>query len=176
MFGLTTTNTIALYLFIAFQIILAPIHALPNLQRRGLPGAVYTCSSENFAGNCGWSLPSTNCRIATAKSIGPDPGGYCTLYKNFDCTESVRTLRFPGVSSRLPYYMSFKCGVGVGISGTVAPQANADADLKLKALPADRLAGGVGSADRKKHLKELQAMEKDEFSEGMIGMKKDMYY
>lgn len=176
MLGLKTTNEITLYLCIVVQIILAPIHALPNLQRRGLPGAVYTCDEENFGGDCGWSLPSTNCRIATAKSIGPDPGGYCTLYKKFDCTESVRTLRFPGVSSGLPDYMSFKCGVGVGISGTVAPQANPNANLSLKALPADRLAGGVGSADRKKHLKELQAMEKDGFSEGMIGLKKDMYY
>lgn len=176
MLGLTITNAIALYLFVALQTIFAPIYALPKLQRRGLPGAVYTCDEDNFGGDCAWSLPSTTCRIASAKSIGPDPGGYCTLYKNFDCTESVRTLRFPGVSSNLPYYMSFKCGVGVGISGTVAPQANADLDLSLKALPADRLAGGVGSADRKKHLKELRAMEKDGFSTGLIGLKKDMYY
>ncbi|KAF3040341.1 hypothetical protein E8E12_008877 [Didymella heteroderae] len=176
MFGLKISNTMAFYLFLVLQIVFAPSHALPNLQRRGLPGAVYTCADENFSGDCGWSLPSTNCRIATAKSIGPDPGGYCTLYKKFDCTESVRTLRFPGVSSGLPAYMSFKCGVGVGISGTVAPQGSADLDLSLKALPADRLAGGVGSADRKKHLKELQAMEKDGFSEGLIGLKKDMYY
>lgn len=176
MFCLTTTYAITLYLFIAFQTVFTSIHALPTLQRRGLPGAVYTCDEDNFSGDCAWSLPSTNCRIATAKSIGPDPGGYCTLYKRFDCTESVRTLRFPGVSSGLPAYMSFKCGVGVGISGTVAPQASANADLSLKALPADRLAGGVGSADRKKHLKVLQAMEKDGFSEGMIGLKKDMYY
>ena len=122
------------------------------------------------------SLPTTICRIATAKSIGPDPGSYCTLYRNFDCTESVRTLRFPGASSGLPDYMSFKCGVGVGISGTVAPQANANADLSLKALPADRLAGGVGSTERKKHFEELKAMEKDGFSEGLIGLKKDIYY
>ncbi|KAJ4384250.1 hypothetical protein N0V86_001097 [Didymella sp. IMI 355093] len=176
MFGLTTTNALVLYLFIAVQIIFPSSHALPTLQRRGLPGAVYTCSGENFSGSCGWSVPTTDCRIATAKSIGPDPGGYCTLYKKFDCTESVRTLRFPGLSSDLPDYMSFKCGVGVGISGTVAPQANATSGLSLKALPADRLAGGVGSTERKKHLQELQAMEKDGFSEGMIGLNKDMYY
>ncbi|KAJ4413234.1 hypothetical protein N0V91_000208 [Didymella pomorum] len=175
MLGLTTMNATTLYLLIAFQTIFAPTHASPSLQRRGLPGAVYVCNEDNFGGDCGWSLPSTNCRIASAKSIGPDPGGYCTLYKNFDCTDSVRTLRFPGVSSGLPDYQSFKCGVGVGISGTVAPQANANADLSIKQA-ADRLAGGVGSADRKKHLKELQAMEKDGFSEGMIGLKKDMYY
>ena len=72
--------------------------------------------------------------------------------------------------------MSFRCGVGVGISGTVAPQANANADLSLKALPADRLAGGVGSLERKAHSKELQAMEKDGFREGLIGLKKHMYY
>ena len=176
MFGLTSINAIAVYSFLLLPTIFSPSHALPNLQRRGLPGAVYTCSGENFSGSCGWSLPNTNCRIATAKSIGPDPGGYCTLYKNFDCTDSVRTLRFPGASSNLPEYMAFKCGVGVGISGTVAPQAKANPDLSLKALPADRLAGGVGSTERKKHLKELQAMEKDGFSEGLIGLKKDMYY
>lgn len=176
MFGFTIPNAAALYLFVLFHTILAPSHAFPNLQKRGLPGAVYTCTGENFSGDCGWSLPTTNCRIANAKSIGPDPGGYCTLYKKFDCTDSVRTLRFPGASSALPEYMSFKCGVGVGISGTVAPQANANPDLSLKALPADRLAGGVGSSERKAHLKELQAMEKDGFSEGLIGLKKDMYY
>ncbi|KAH6620233.1 hypothetical protein C7974DRAFT_228674 [Boeremia exigua] len=176
MFGLSISNAAALYLIVLFHAILAPSHALPNLQRRGLPGAVYTCTGENFSGDCGWSLPTTNCRIATAKSIGPDPGGYCTLYRKFDCTDSVRTLRFPGASSDLPKYMSFKCGVGVGISGTVAPQAQANPDLSLKALPADRLAGGVGSLERKAYLKELQAMEKDGFSEGLIGLKKDMYY
>ncbi|KAF1934284.1 uncharacterized protein M421DRAFT_415321 [Didymella exigua CBS 183.55] len=176
MFSLTAANAIALYLFIVFQVIFAPSNALPNLQRRGLPGAVYTCTGENFSGDCGWSLPTTNCRIATAKSIGPDPGGYCTLYKKFDCTMSVRTLRFPGVSTGLPDYMSFRCGMGIGISGTVGPQANANPDLSLKALPADRLAGGVGSTERKKHLQELQAMEKDGFKEGMIGLRKDMYY
>jgi len=176
MFGLIVSKAAALYLFILLHTILASSHALPNIQRRGLPGAVYTCTGENFSGACGWSLPTTNCRIATAKSIGPDPGGYCTLYRKFDCTDSVRTLRFPGVSSGLPDYMSFKCGVGVGISGTVAPQAKGSPDLSLKALPADRLAGGVGSSERRAHLKELQAMEKDGFSEGMIGLKKDVYY
>lgn len=176
MFGLGTTTRTALYLFFLLHTIFAFSQALPNLQRRGLPGAVYTCTAENFSGDCGWSLPTTNCRIANAQSIGPDSGGYCTLYKNFDCTDSVRTLRFPGVSAGLPKYMSFKCGVGVGISGTVAPQANADADLRLKALPADRLAGGVGSLERKAHLKELQAMEKDGFSEGLIGLKENTYY
>lgn len=176
MLRLSLANTTILYFFILLQTIFTSSNALPSLQRRGLPGAVYTCSSENFSGSCGWSLPTTNCRIASAQSIGPDPGGYCTLYKNFDCTDSVRTLRFPGASSSLPKYMSFKCGVGVGISGTVAPQAKANPDLSLKALPADRLAGGVGSTERKAHLKELQAMEKDGFSEGLIGLRKDMYY
>lgn len=176
MFGIHHTSATALYLLALLHTIVAPSHALPNLQRRGLPGAVYTCSGEQFSKDCGWSLPTTDCRIASAKSIGPDPGGYCTLYKNFDCTGSVRTLRFPGAGSGLPNYMSFKCGVGVGISGTVAPQANANTDLALKALPADRLAGGVGSLERKAHLKEIQAMENDGFSEGLIGLKKDVYY
>lgn len=176
MISLKISNTTAFYLFFILHTIFASSQALPNLQRRGLPGAVYTCTAENFAGDCGWSLPTTNCRIANANSIGPDPGGYCTLYKNFDCTESVRTLRFPGISTALPKYMSFKCGVGIGISGTVAPQANANPDLSLKALPADRLAGGVGSLERKTHLKELEAMEREGFSEGLIGLKKDMYY
>lgn len=72
--------------------------------------------------------------------------------------------------------MSFKCGVGVGISGTVAPQASANTELSSKALPADKLAGGVGSLERKAHLKEIQAMEKDGFSEGLIGLKAGVYY
>jgi hypothetical protein len=176
MFRINITSATVLYLTILFHTIFAPSHAFPSLQRRGLPGAVYTCNGENFSEDCGWSLPTINCRIASAKSIGPDPGGYCTLYKNFDCTESVRTLRFPGAGTGLPAYMSFKCGIGVGISGTVAPQANANPDAMLKTLPADRLAGGVGSMERKAHLKEIQAMEKDRFSEGLIGLKKDVYY
>ncbi|XPS94281.1 hypothetical protein M3J09_003604 [Ascochyta lentis] len=176
MFGINIANATLLYFFIFLHIAFEPSHALPNLQRRGLPGAVYTCTGEQFSQDCGWSLPTTNCRIANAKSIGPDPGGYCTLYKNFDCTESVRTLRFPGAGSGLPEYMSFKCGVGVGISGTVAPMANTNTDQALKALPAARLAGGVGSLERKAHLKEIQAMEKDGFSEGLIGLKKGVYY
>lgn len=176
MFGSSPAKAISICLLVLLLTIFAPSHALPNLKRRGLPGAVYTCAGENFSEGCAWSLPTTNCRIATAKSIGPDPGGYCTLYKKFDCTESVRTLRFPGASTRLPEYMSFKCGVGVGISGTVAPQANANTDTSLVSLPADRLAGGVGSLERKAHLKEIQAMEKDGFKEGLIGLKKDVYY
>lgn len=176
MFRVSITNATMLYLSIFFHTIFVPSHALPNIQRRGLPGAVYTCTGEQFSEDCGWTPPSTDCHIASAKSIGPDPGGYCTLYKNFDCTESVRTLRFPGAATGLPAYMSFKCSVGVGTSGTVAPQASANTELSSKALPADKLAGGVGSLERKAHLKEIQAMEKDGFSEGLIGLKAGVYY
>lgn len=39
-----------------------------------------------------------------------------------------------------------------------------------------RLAGGVGSMDRREHLEEIRAMEEDNFSEGLIGLRKGVYY
>ena len=69
MFGLTSINNIAVYSFLLLPTIFSPSHALPNLQRRGLPGAVYTCSGENFSGSCGWSPSRPPCEAsATSRS------------------------------------------------------------------------------------------------------------
>ena len=43
-------------------------------------------------------------------------------------------------------------------------------------LPAARLAGGVGSLERKTHEKEIMKMEADGFKYGLIGFKKNVYY
>ncbi|KAH7402797.1 hypothetical protein BKA66DRAFT_449535 [Pyrenochaeta sp. MPI-SDFR-AT-0127] len=157
-----------------------------KLHRRGLPGAVYTCTSTDFRGNCQWTAPPTRCIQpgpaslgAGIQSLGPDPGGFCTLYEKFDCTGSeVQTVRFPGISSGLPQFGAFRCFAD-GAQGN----ATVDAATLLKGptkvldpLADPRLAGGVGSMERKKHLKELKEMEKDGFKDGLIGFKKDVYY
>ncbi|KAF1913956.1 hypothetical protein BDU57DRAFT_521074 [Ampelomyces quisqualis] len=150
-----------------------------NLQRRGLPGAVYTCDKQDFRGNCQWNPPSDRCVIQGPEgsgivSMGPDPDGSCTLYEKFDCTgKEIRILKFPGVAGGLQTFASFKC--------TANPQLGAvgTADVAAKALDplADpRLAGGVGSAERKEHEEELKKMEAEGFSGGILGLKKGVYY
>ncbi|KAI8937991.1 hypothetical protein NX059_005667 [Plenodomus lindquistii] len=148
--------------------------AQPHLQRRGLPGAYYTCVSENFAGpnGCSWTAPTTRCRAqggSGIKSLGPDPGTTCTLFSTSDCTGSaIKSITFPGIGSGLPTFGSFSCK-------TTGPAVKSAA-LKGKAMDLGMLAGGVGSADRREHAEEIAAMEEDGFSEGMIGLKKDTYY
>jgi hypothetical protein len=166
-----------------FSIILfalaSSVAARPNLQRRGLPGAVYTCDTQDFRGNCQWNPPSDRCIIQGPEgsgvvSIGPDPDGSCTLYEKFDCTgKEIRLVRFPGVAGGLQPFAAFKCSAN--------PQLRdiGTADVAVKALDplADaRLAGGVGSAERKRHEEEIKAMEEDGFSEGLIGLSKGVYY
>lgn len=149
------------------------ISARPNLQRRGLPGAVYICDGMDFRGNCQWNAPSDRCIIqgpagSGVVSMGPDPDGKCILFEKSDCTgQVVETVRFPGYVGGLPTFASFRCEAYPQISdfGT--------ADVAVKALDplADaRLAGGVGSAERKRHEEEIKKMEEDGFSEGLIGL------
>jgi hypothetical protein len=159
--------------------LVSSVIARPNLQRRGLAGAVYTCDSQDFRGNCQWNAPSDRCMIqgpagSGILSMGPDPDGSCILYEKFDCTgKEIRTVRFPGIAGGMEAFASFKCSAN--------PRARSDitADLAVKALDplADpRLPGGIGSAERKNHLKEIKQMEKDGFSQGLIGFKKGTYY
>jgi hypothetical protein len=175
MFGLKTFNATILNYVILFLAFFSTIEALPNLYRRGLPGAVYTCTGNNFGGDCAWSSPTSNCRIASAVSIGPDPGGQCTLYSKFDCTGKVTTLRFPGLGSNLPKYQSFMCVKDAGAEQMPAPARNGTS-LGALGLPAARLAGGVGSLERKVHEKEIMKMEANGFKHGLIGLKKHVYY
>jgi hypothetical protein len=159
-------------LAIAALTLVSTATALPNLQRRGLPGAVYTCTSTYFSGDCQWTPPNDRCIItgfgATGiKSIGPDPDGYCVLYDKFDCTGMQYTVNFPGISGPggIPKFTAFKCYAGKA-------SKRAGVGIKEKEL----LAGGVGSADREEHKNEIEAMEQDGFSEGMIGLNKGVYY
>ena len=158
--------------------------AQPNLQRRGLPGAVYTCTGTDFRGNCQWTAPTTQCRqqgpfnLGIA-SLGPDPNTSCTLYEKFDCTgKKIQTVRFPGISSGLPKFGAFRCSTD-GAQGNPDLDVNADLIGSAKGLDplADpRLAGGVGSLERKNNIDEIKEMEKHGFKEGLIGLKKGVYY
>lgn len=134
-------------------------------------------------------MPDNQCHIPgtganAPKSIGPDPGGSCVLFKKADCTgNQVLTLRFPGLDWAIPEFGGLKCladgqggtGNGTGIvqnGGTVGsgilPAGNSQAD--------PRLAGGTGSAERLKLKQILDGMEEDGFKEGMIGLEKGHYY
>lgn len=155
-----------------------------HLHRRGLPGAVYICTDKNFQGTCGWNTPSENCRIPgtgnnAPESIGPDPGGFCILYSEADCSGTqIRTIRFPGESSALPEFEGLKCfadGDQGSVNGTlVTDGAFTSAVAVIRDDP--RLAGGQGSMKNKKLKEQLREMEKDGFKEGMIGLEKKVYY
>ncbi|KAF2735525.1 hypothetical protein EJ04DRAFT_192226 [Polyplosphaeria fusca] len=151
-----------------------PSKRIPSLrhERRGLPGAVYICTDKNFRGDCGWTMPNPDCHIAgtgefAPESIGPDPGGECTLYAKSDCSDKgVKSITFPGVGEGLPKFMAIKC---------VANQAQTLAATATATDVDDRLAGGVGSLSRKRLKEVIQKMEEDGFKEGMIGLKKGEY-
>ncbi|KAF2438810.1 hypothetical protein P171DRAFT_339523, partial [Karstenula rhodostoma CBS 690.94] len=155
------------------------------LRKRGLPGAVYICTGDNFRGDCAWTAPSNRCHIAgtgsnSARSIGPDENGFCVLFEKATCTGAqVKTLRFPGQVSNMPTFMSLKCfSDGNGASANATASAGDGARVDSNILPdADpRLAGGVGSMERKNLGDVMKQMEKDGFKQGMIGLKKGHYY
>jgi hypothetical protein len=156
--------------------LVSSVTSRPNLQRRGLGGALYYCEELNFRGpNCHWLAPNDECHVAQPgyiKSFGPDPDGHCTLYSDSACKTSVQDLRVPGLGVDLPSFAAFKCFPDKEAKG------DGTAGLSVKALePLDpRLAGGIGSAEREQHITEIEAMEADGFSEGLIGLKKRTYY
>ena len=150
------------------------------LQKRGLPGAVYLCTDQNFRGECGWTPPSPGCHISgtgedAPESIGPDPGGYCILYKNQKCDSTqLKTLQFPGIGSGIPSFGSLACyayGSGPGAANAASGSAPIDVQGTKK-----KLAGGVGSLAREAVKGQMEAMEADGFSEGFIGLRKKEYY
>lgn len=167
-------STFMAVLITILALYLSPSSAQLHLQRRGLPGAYYTCVQENFAGpdGCGWTSPTERCRAqggSGIKSLGPDPGTVCSLFKTVDCTgTAIKSITFPGLGSGLPEFASFSCKVAGAQTNRVA--------TKGQALDPATLAGGVGSTVRMEHAEELKAMEEDGFSEGMIGLKKRLYY
>ncbi|KAF2877112.1 hypothetical protein BDV95DRAFT_138923 [Massariosphaeria phaeospora] len=184
-----TFPIIALYLALLLTLI-SPTIALPTsptntqLHRRGLPGAVYICTSPNFRGDCGWVAPSDSCRIPgtgskAPQSIGPDPGGYCILYEKATCAgKEVQTVRFPGVGASPPTFGGIKCFTG----GAQAASANAVVGTAVVAgaakdgLGDERLAGGVGSAKMEQVKEVVSKMEEEGFPEGLIGLEKRVYY
>ncbi|KAF2643259.1 hypothetical protein P280DRAFT_248272 [Massarina eburnea CBS 473.64] len=164
--------------------------ATTRLHRRGLPGAVYICTQENFRGDCAWIMPDNECHIPgtgnnSPESVGPDPGGYCVLWQKATCSgNQIATLKFPGLDTKVPDFGGIKCFANANGNGT----ANATSIVQNGALAGSgilaaslkeadaRLPGGVGSLDAMK-LKEVMAdMEKDGFKEGMIGLEKGHYY
>ncbi|KAH6877825.1 hypothetical protein BKA58DRAFT_83433 [Alternaria rosae] len=165
----TAIALIALLLTIATTT--TTISALPthHLSRRGLPGAYYTCTKSNFAGECSWTQPNTECHIQGSPggiaSLGPDQGSTCALYQNFSCTGDIlQKLTFPGIATDMPKFGSFKC-VEQGSSG--GSRKEVEQAVVLTELEAADLAVedfGVKSV----------AMEGRE--EGMIGLQKGIYY
>jgi hypothetical protein len=103
---------------IVFLAIFSAVSARPKLQRRGLPGASYTCTGADFSGNCQWNQPSDRCRddgAAKGKpngilSLGPDEGGSCDLFSEPGCKgEKLRSLTFPGDGDLAEDFASFSC-------------------------------------------------------------------
>lgn len=137
------------------------------LARRGLAGAYYTCTKPNFAGECSWTQPNTGCHIqgepGGIKSLGPDPGTFCTLYSRDDCIGYlVQYVRFPGIAKDMPEFGSFDCsnlvGKREGDTATATVDANALVDGDVQ---------GFGL---------LKTVESEGREEGMIGLKKGAYY
>jgi hypothetical protein len=152
-----------------------------SLQKRGLPGAVYICTDQNFRGDCSWIAPNSQCHIIGTgefgpESIGPDPDGHCILFEKATCTgNQIETLKFPGRATGMPAFMGLMCFADVqgptGNSSTVQNGTMAASGRLWEADP--RLAGGAGSLDAKQLKSVLGDMEKDGFKEGM---KKGHYY
>ncbi|KAH9868725.1 hypothetical protein J1614_007797 [Plenodomus biglobosus] len=156
--------------------------SLPLLPR-GLPGAYYTCVLPNFAGptGCTWTSPTPRCRTqgpTGIQSLGPDPGTICALFASSDCSGArVAEISFPGLGAGLPGFGSFRCWVA-GAEGRVDGDVDAEGARKGAGGVLDPavLAGGVGSREREEVREEIGAMERDGFSEGLIGLKKRVYY
>ncbi|KAF2202504.1 hypothetical protein GQ43DRAFT_479831 [Delitschia confertaspora ATCC 74209] len=118
------------------------ITAYPTTSKRGLPGAFYICTAENFSDNCRWVPPDNNCHIAgmgfvRPQSIGPDEGGYCLLYKDWDCNgEIILKIRFPGIGEGLAPFQGIQCypdGRGPIVNG--APVGAPGSPFQVPTLP-----------------------------------------
>ncbi|KAG9187663.1 hypothetical protein G6011_05534 [Alternaria panax] len=143
-----------------------------RLSRRGLPGAYYTCTKSNFAGDCSWTQPNTECHIQGSPggiaSIGPDQGTVCLLFKNSVCTgDRLKKVTFPGLATDMPEIGSFQCfrtisddGKSGIVTGQVASLTNAEVQ-----------AAGLELEDFG-----LKKVEMEGREDGMIGLKKGIYY
>ncbi|KAH7078496.1 hypothetical protein FB567DRAFT_631828 [Paraphoma chrysanthemicola] len=165
-----------------FVALLSTSSARPSPQLYGLPGAFYHCDAINFQAGCSWMMPENAKRChqqggegVGMMSIGPDPGTTCKLYATVDCSGAeIREISWPGIANGVPRELgSIRCFKSQQSRALPAEDSTPKA-LNLAADP--RLAGGVGSMERLKHIKELREMEKDGFKEGLIGFKKGFYY
>ncbi|KAF8915644.1 hypothetical protein CPB85DRAFT_1432676 [Mucidula mucida] len=76
----------------------APAHEIEKRQ----PNAFF-CTDANFSGSCFLSTTSGCVNVGSGfndnvSSFGPDPGVFCNLFTNRDCTGSHITLVNPGSS------------------------------------------------------------------------------
>ncbi|KAF1958900.1 hypothetical protein CC80DRAFT_21895 [Byssothecium circinans] len=162
-----------------------------RLHRRGLPGAVYICTRENFRGDCAWTMPDNKCHIPgtgdnSPESVGPDPGGYCILWEKATCSgNQIATLRFPGLATQVPDFGGIRCYADsknnntMNANGTIINNGALAGNGILAPGQKDvdpRLSGGVGSLESKRLKEVLAEFDKDGFKEGMIGLKKGHYY
>ncbi|KAF1976508.1 hypothetical protein BU23DRAFT_551462 [Bimuria novae-zelandiae CBS 107.79] len=85
-----------------------------DLQPAGIPGSLYACQLNDFRGDCFWNSPDkvNSCSLLLIgnpsspfaykpRSFGPDPGGYCDIFKGRVCNDQTRVKRidYPGVRS-----------------------------------------------------------------------------
>jgi hypothetical protein len=163
----TAIALIALLLTITTTTISAsPTH---HLSRRGLPGAYYTCTKTNFVGVCSWTQPNTECHIQGSpdgiESLGPDQGSICYLYQETVCTgEVLKKVTFPGLATGMPEFGSFKC-MKQGDDGSSKKEIDQAAALE------QMQAAGLSFEDF--GLKRVATAGREE---GMIGLKKGVYY
>ncbi|EUC47036.1 hypothetical protein COCMIDRAFT_91187 [Bipolaris oryzae ATCC 44560] len=141
--------------------------SISRFTRRGLPGAYYTCTDPNFSGACSWTQPNTDCHIQGSpegiESLGPDEGTLCTLWPGFDCSGNpITSLRFPGIATGLPKFGSFNCSV---MGNNQRNQAEALA-----------MVGGVALDNGEIREFGLKTVDGKGREQGMIGLKKGVYY
>jgi hypothetical protein len=166
----TAIALIALLLTIATITTTTSASPTHHLMRRGLPGAYYTCTKSNFAGECSWTQPNTECHIQGSPggiaSLGPDQGSTCALFKNASCTgDMIRTLTFPGIATGMPEFGSFKC-VEQGSDGG-GDRKQVDQPTSFTQLED----AGLAFEDFG-----IKSVAMDGREEGMIGLKKGVYY
>lgn len=97
-----------------------------DLRPAGTPGGLYACSLDRFAGACFYNSPDKvkSCSILTIglpgdptptkpRSLGPEPGGHCDVFKGRICNDKTRVKRidFPGVNSpaEVPEWDTIRC-------------------------------------------------------------------
>lgn len=87
-------------------------------------------------------------------------------------------MRFPGKAENMPVFGGLRCfkdEEGNGVGGSSGKDGGTEA-VTLMTEGDPRLAGGVGSMDRKRLKGVIEDMERGGLGEGMIGLRKGFYY